>query len=37
MATDYGNIIVSAKRLELGDGNRATMPIVYFDADQAGL
>ena len=36
MATDYGHIIVSAKKLELGDGNRATVPIVYFDADQAG-
>ncbi|KAH0537578.1 hypothetical protein FGG08_005644 [Glutinoglossum americanum] len=36
MATDYGKIIISAQKLDLGDGDRAAEPVVYFDADQAG-
>ncbi|KAI9779870.1 MAG: hypothetical protein M1839_007183 [Geoglossum umbratile] len=34
MATDYGNIIISAKKLVLGDGDRAVVEIVYVDSDQ---
>ncbi|KAH0562380.1 hypothetical protein GP486_002931 [Trichoglossum hirsutum] len=36
VATDYAGIIVSAEKLQLGDGDRATVSIDYFDADQAG-